>query len=1025
MQLKKAFASALLLAILAVSVGAIAVPVKAAVTGSVAVTKPNKVVPGGAIELELTDFSATGGTIYFYFSKNDDSVITSGDIRLTSIKRSDVEAELPELTIFVPTTVPAYEDGYYVKVSDSSTVGAGALVSDETVVVIPEEEWPTITVDPTSAAVDAEVDVKGSGISADYATADLYWDVYEDEVETDYRGLIKEDITVEDGEFTYTMTVPEAWMGSHKILVLLKDDDIWLGTVVSFDVKPSIEVEPPETYSILADELEQKVNITAHGFPKGTVKADTIKYIVKDFRTGSIIETITADHAAIDVEETPPGTFEDLLTVVDEVPEGEIDIQFTVGAKTFTLANQLLSSKYKAVGAFLAKMDKTSGCVGDEVGFSAIGFADTTTTVKIILDGPVYKEYTDSTGPDGNGAWKYTLPLPDMPGGKYTVRVSDVLNARVKTIGTFEVLPDIDLPDSAVVGDLIDIVGTGFPLDAEFKSIVVGTSKAVKLSPTVKINDTGRFEVYNFEVLHTSGGGKAQKVLIQGVDADGKAIKMEASITINPDLEAIEVLDYDGEWVDVDDVPLFGGTPMKFTGTGFLAGEAVTVTFANEVTATAKITYGGTAESDGDLEVVFQVPVGLRFAKTGVWDIKVAGKTATNKYTIEGVGVSALSNTDARIYFGLKPDGDLDTTVYVGDEVKIVGVGFATKSLTLAIDGEEVKSVTASYGYFETKIIIPELQRGDTYVVEETATSKTSCPFKVESKVTLTPAKASPGATVTAKGTGWVEDVDVDIIWEALPTLKTATPDEDGSWEATFTVPDVGPGTYRMRFVDKENYTVEATFYVLGPLRIVSLSLPSQVYNGSSVAITVNVQDFFGMAVAGATVTGSVTPPGAAAVSLTFTETAAGVYSATYAVPATAKEGSYLVSVKASKPEAGGDATASGTFYVSLKTPPAPPTPPVDISAILAAVESVTKDVSALSTSVSKLSTDLSGLKSDVSALSSSVSGLSSALADLKNTVAAIPIIPIELIYAILIISIIAAIAAIAAIIFIYRRIAA
>jgi hypothetical protein len=668
----------------------------------------------------------------------------------------------------------------------------------------------------------------------------------------------------------------------------------------------------------------------------------------------------------------------------------------------------------------------------------------------IIFEGDVVSPPSISGGTaDANGAWKYTYTLADLPGGKYTVKIKDATNNRIKTIGTFEVLPSVTFYDAATdeeitsthVEDEIYILGDGFPAGAKIKTITFGTAKVEDFT-AVEIGSDGLFDSDVFAVPHTSGGGKSVTVLLKGVDADGKALTIESSIVIDPILQDIDAaegegclaLNVDGDWEDYTTATIFGGTPMKITGMGFLAGESVKITFSSDTVnykATATITDGGKADSDGDLEVVFQVPTGLKFSlDVNDWDIEVAGSTATNKASVYDtygayVTVTGLDDTLAMLYFGLEADGDLDLTVNVGDIVRVVGVGFETRSLTLIVQGTdiEVKDVTSKYGYFDTTIVIPELQRG-TYVLVEDATGAESGEWDVESKVTLSTSRAVPGATVTAKGTGFEEDEDVDINWPGIPTLATATANEDGSWTKNFTVPNVSPGTYTITFYTEvlDEDSPQLTFYVLGPLRIVSLSLPSQVYNGSSVAITVNVQDFFGMAVAGATVTGSVTPPGAAAVSITFTETAAGVYSATYAVPATAKEGSYSVSVKASKPEAGGDATASGTFYVSLKTAPTPPT--VDISAILAAVDSVTKDVSALSTSVSKLSTDLSGLKSDVSALSSSVSGLSSALADLKRTVAAIPVVPVELLYAILVISIIAAIAAIAAIVFIYRKIA-
>lgn len=1060
---KKMYLSMVLLAIFVVGILSAAVPARANVeVTSIKINQPNKVVPGGAIELEIVDFSATGAYTYFYLSKDADTETSSGDVLLAKMSTTDVKDELITegddlITLGVPTTISAAK--YWAKVADSSKVpGAQVVVSSNKVEVV-TEKLPTITVDPTSDTIWAdgvsgtEVDVDGADIPSDYwdETVELYWVEYE--VTDVITNPIATD-TVVKGEFSLEdVPIPEvlSTMGKHKILVLLTTGTTTLGTYVEFEIEPSIEMVDPDmtaTFSIEAAALGDEASFILHGFPEGTIDADTIKFLVKDFKTGSLLESITATHDETDVDENGMSVQID-CSDVDEPPKGAVDLQFKVDDETVTMPEMFYSSKTEAAGRFVAKMDVDSGKMGDDVCFSAISLP-AGVDVDVYFGDYSVSELEGVALPvsDVNGGWTYTFELKGMTADEYTVKVKDETNAKSVTVGTFKVLVSVkfykagEKVTSAYVEDELVIKGWAFPLDAKFKTVVVGTGK-FDYDDYIEVDADAQWNVLEEEVMevpHTSGGGKSVTVTIKGKDVDGKAISVEASITIKPKIFYTQFLESDGSWNDDPEVGyIFAGNPMNFTGYGWLTDEAVSVKLIDpetlDIIATPTITSGGTADSDGDLEVIWNVPVTKEFAKTKTWDVKVAGATATNKKTVEDwMDVVPNDEENAKVFFNIQPDGELKTKVTVGQEVKIVGVGFGetgetSATVTIEAAGKEIKDVDAKYGWFETTITIPTKKGHETdgdwilYTVDVTGevTTAYSIEFKIKCKVTLSPSSASVGATVTAAGTGFAEDEDVDINWPDLPTLVTETSESDGTWNKTFTVPKVPPGTYTITF-DAEYLPGEAdvqddptvTFGVLGPLKIVSLSLPTDVYNGSSVLITVNVQDYFGMALSGASVTGSVTPPGAAAVSLTFTETAAGIYSATYKVPVDAKEGSYLVSVKASKTEAGGEATASGTFYVTIKVPPPPP---VDITKIVQAVAAVTSDVAKLSGSVSTLAGDVSGLKTSVAALST-------ALADLKKSVAAIPIIPVELIYGILILSVIAAIAAIASVIYMTRKIA-
>jgi len=1082
--------SVLLLVIFAIGIVSMAVPVKAIVTGEVTILWPDKLVPGGALLLNLTDFNNPSGTTYFYFSEDDEAYISSGDVYITNMKTSDIEDELDtdwdangdpdmQLTVPIPSTVDVEpETDYYVKLTDRKVVDQEAIVSeangDSTVEFLEEADWPTITVDPEADAVYESfpywdwntVDVDGEDIDTDYDWAGLFWDKYQGYLYDDYQGYMDEDDVV-DGEFSAEdVELYEAFMGEHSIFVLLYDDaedwpDGTIGTFVKFTVEPSVEVYPDAAeFSVEAEELDQLVWIFAHGFPEDTTLAeDSIDFIVKDIKTGEDV-TKGTKHDEIDVESEPPGTLVDepLLVEVDEPPEGLIDVKVTCDSEVFTLEKQFLSSTDSDPGKHKGTLSPTSGEVGDDVLFYVIDLPEDV-WVQILFEsetGAIL--YATSDYSDENGAFMGYTTLDDMAGGEYDVKAYDSDNNYYRGIGTFEVLPTVTFYDwdteeditSAYVDDELYIIGQGFPEDSVFDTIVFG-GEEIEFDDEVEVNADGIFDSTlgfdddYFPVPHISGGGKDVTVEIKGEDADGDPLTIEAEITIDPriqgynpaDDEGFLALTVDGEWMNpfTDANYIFGGHPMKITGVGFLADESVTVTFISDeedIEEACLITSGGETDSDGDLEVFFMLPKEeAEFASTITdVDIEVAGKTTTNKDSTNDrfddyMILDTYNDDQAVLFFGLEDDCDLDLEVQVGDEARIVGVGFKTKSLTLEIEGDEVGEATAKYGFFDTTITIPELQRswheaeGGGYTVDEVETGRPSTHFSVLSKVTLSLEEAAAGATVTAYGTGFVEDEEVDIEWPDLPTLATPEADSDGSWEETFTVPDVEPGPYTITFdvedlpgddveFDEDWEDPEVTFMVLGPLKIASLSMPGTVYAESTITISVNVQTYFGTAVSGATVTGKITPPAGAAITLTFPATdATGITSASWTVPADATEGTYKVDVTASKPVAGADATASGTFFVEIKVPPPPP---VDISALEKAVASLSGDVSSLASDVSSLATDVSGLKSDIAAL--------------EEAIAAIPIVPVEWIYITAIMAIIAAIAAIAAVVAVYRKIA-
>jgi len=226
------------------------------------------------------------------------------------------------------------------------------------------------------------------------------------------------------------------------------------------------------------------------------------------------------------------------------------------------------------------------------------------------------------------------------------------------------------------------------------------------------------------------------------------------------------------------------------------------------------------------LELIAQLPVFKALSGKEDVYLNVAGATSTNEADSDAFDIAAPDDALAKIFFGLESDGDLDTDVYVGDNVKIIGCGFETKSLTLheTVTDTDLKSVSATNGYFETTITIPEME-GDPngnaeYELEVEGLSTLPVYFYVYPLMAITPASGFPGDSFTVSGTGFSDGNDVDIVWVGVAeeeVLDTVDGDdvEDGSFSITLEVPTAVAMAYKIRAEVGGDVWETASFTVL------------------------------------------------------------------------------------------------------------------------------------------------------------------------------------------------------------------
>jgi len=806
-------------------------PVSATVGGALTIMLPDTVASGGPILVDTTAMTATGGTMYFYLSLNDDPEISSGDIYFASAKTVDAVAEAQ--TLFLTASVSAEE--YYVKGVDIKGVGKACVVTDNTIVVI-DEGLPTATNnDPTGNVGDEpEIEIKDAG---DWETVTVDWKAFTELGLGDFA-IVDDEVVID------TFMIPNAYKGTYKIILLFTgvDADSY-ATYVEFSVTPDVAFDlpsGPDGLSIEADELDQVFTIHGTGFPEGTVAGDSITMTLKNFMTGSTIDNYETRHDEVDIGDgdlLEEGVLEVDVTV-DAVEAGVLDLKVTVDSTATTFEAAIYSSTPTAEEDFAVithyKISETSGQNGDEVTFSFINLP-ATADVTIRWIGETVT--TDVAGDlaDLFGAYEADYDLFELPGGAYSVRaiVTTGATTRERTIATFTVLPRFevretgteDVQDEAVVGELVDLYGDGFPADASIQTSFFGTEE--NDFDDINVLATGDFTVVGVEIPHVSGGGKAVTVKVEGEDADGDAINAQSTIIINPQLvfeesSAIEFNDGISAWETLDTLPIiFPGHILKLIGNGFLTGETLTVKLyddADKLIGSAVVGDGEKADGDGDIELVAWLPNAKVLYPAGKLDcyLTVAGSTATNEADLDAFDVSASDDATAFILNGIANDGDDDNEVVVGDTLRVIGFGFRTKSIDLTIDTPDetdIKTVSSVNGFFDTTFTIPELQGspepdviGDFGHYHVDALDAWSC-FFVYPKITLSPATGFVDSKFTVSGTGFEDGVqDFDITWVGIigdEVLETVDMDdvEDGSFTIEVTVPTVVPQSYKVEAV--------------------------------------------------------------------------------------------------------------------------------------------------------------------------------------------------------------------------------
>jgi hypothetical protein len=243
---------------------------------------------------------------------------------------------------------------------------------------------------------------------------------------------------------------------------------------------------------------------------------------------------------------------------------------------------------------------------------------------------------------------------------------------------------------------------------------------------------------------------------------------------------------------------------VSISGTGFAAGLAIAISFAN----TSVVTSPGGIQTDslGSFSGTFVVPQ----MPPGPWSVLAKD--------------SAGSNKDA-IYTIARKMSLSATTGYVGTNVTIRGTDFAPlSSVTVTFDSSimptiPVSIMTDNQGRFIGNFTVPDASSGyHPLIANDSTGGAVSFSFYVYADIELNPIRGNNGTSVVVTGLGFGPNTLVNITFDSLPVATTPASvqtNSNGTFSALFAVDSNVPGSHTIRATDLFGNTNTATFTVI------------------------------------------------------------------------------------------------------------------------------------------------------------------------------------------------------------------
>lgn len=461
-----------------------------------------------------------------------------------------------------------------------------------------------------------------------------------------------------------------------------------------------------------AGSVGTQVNISGSGFTASSTYTITM--------SGTVVSTYGNQVSAT-------GTITDSFTV-PTIARGAKTVSITTSAgDTSTTATFTITPKVSIIGT-------ATGNVGDSFNISGNGFTASATVTILFDDASAGTVAATATGSFSSTAFT----VPEAPRGSHNIKGQDTSSATSSPTVSYTITPKITAtPITGAVGDTVTLSGSGYAANS---AVTVYFGNLNVTSTTA--NTLGSFTGLTFAVPSASRGSHT----LRAQDAGGNAAT--ATYTV-------------GQKMTINAATGVPGTSVSFSGSGFGANQAISITFNSVAVTTSPAAI--TSSQDGSFAGSFAVPG----VAAGTYAVAVSDGTYSYSLNFTIVATTNLSVVS----------GD------VGEEITMQGSGFAANAvLTITYDTIQVATGTvAADGSFSIAFTAPASAGGEHTLTATDGVNSQTATFTMESTAPAVPEPVLPLDEGKIKALGSFE-------WTAVEDPSGVTYDFEIASDPSFAV---------------------------------------------------------------------------------------------------------------------------------------------------------------------------------------------------------------------------------------------
>ena len=412
-------------------------------------------------------------------------------------------------------------------------------------------------------------------------------------------------------------------------------------------------------------------------------------------------------------------------------------------------------------------------------------------------------------------------------------------------------------PSSGAIYDYVQVTGSGytystvcfyFSSDNASVNDVIGTDvDSYKMVGSANVDSSGNVSGYFYVPASLTEGSDDESVTsgtyyVYAVYEGDYVILAKTTFTVTGTTG--------GESISVSPTSGTIGDNVEVEGSNFDTNSTIYIYFSSEIASVGDeidtdvdsyemVATAYTGDNETTFDVDFDVPASLT---DGDDDEDVSSGTYYVYAVYAGEGVILARDTFSVTLASVSIS---PTKGAVGTEVKITGSGFdSSENITIKYDTTDITNdiegdtETNSSGKFSSIIIIPESVKGDHTITITVSSIQATVKFTVQPKITISPTSGLIGSTVEVTGTGFAKSKDVAVTFDGSE-VGTGRADTYGSFEVSFNVPEVAPGSHDVVAEDESNNAATAKFTITTNINISPVtSQDSPGYVGMQITIS-------------------------------------------------------------------------------------------------------------------------------------------------------------------------------------------